>query len=186
MPLKRTMDLIKLEDDFLEEETLKIYSVAVYHHAEYLALNISALRDVPEVLIARVFLRALQEFFGIEIRWRQVHLESISGLARSDNPSSMLDLPDGLKLVREYDRILISRHKRNELSQPEIMAISGPGKISMPNWGGTIGLSVLPRQDNLQIERSSPGKVFFDADLISFPLILRNPKPGVRFRPWGS
>jgi tRNA(Ile)-lysidine synthase len=185
MPLKRTMELIKVEDDFLEEETLKIYSAAVHDQGESLAVNISALRGVPGVLIARVFLRALQEFFGVEIRWRQAHLESISWLVRSNNPSSMLDLPEGIKLVKEYDRIVISRHKEIELSQPEITRISGPGKISMSKSGGTIELNVLPREQNLQIERNSPGKVFFDADLISFPLILRSPRPGDRFRPWG-
>ena len=185
MPLKRTMELIKVEDDFLEEETLKIYSAAVHDQGESLAVNISALRVVPGVLIARVFLRALQEFFGVEIRWRQAHLESISWLVRSNNPSSVLDLPEGIKLVKEYDRIVISRHKEIELSQPEITRISGPGKISMSKSGGTIELNVLPREQNLQIERNSPGKVFFDADLISFPLILRSPRPGDRFRPWG-
>ena len=185
IPLKRTMELIKLEDDFLEEETLKIYASAVYDQAESLAVNTAALRGVPGVLIARVFLRALQEFFGVEIRWRQTHLESISRLVRSNNPSSVLDLPEGIKLVREYDRILISRNKEIELSQSEITPISGPGKISMRKWGGTIELNVLPREGNLQIERNNPGKVFFDADLISFPLLLRSPRPGDRFRPWG-
>jgi tRNA(Ile)-lysidine synthase len=185
MPLKRTMELIKLEDDFLEEETLKIYSAAVYDQAESLAVNISALRGVPGVLIARVFLRALQEFFGVEIRWRQAHVESISWLVRSNNPSSVLDFPEGIRLVKEYDRVLISRHKEIESSQPEITPISGPGKISMSKSGGTIELNVLPREQDLQIEINSPGKVFFDADLISFPLILRSPRPGDRFRPWG-
>ena len=146
MPLKRTMELIKVEDDFLEEETLKIYSAAVHDQGESLAVNISALRGVPGVLIARVFLRALQEFFGVEIRWRQAHLESISWLVRSNNPSSMLDLPEGIKLVKEYDRIVISRHKEIELSQPEITRISGPGKISMSKSGGTIELNVLPER----------------------------------------
>jgi len=185
IPLKRTMELIKLEDDFLEEETLKIYSAAVFDQDGSLAVNISSLRGVPGVLIARVFLRALQEYCGVEIRWRQAHLESISWLVRSNNPSSVLDFPEGIKLVKEYDRILISRHKEIELSQPEITPISGPGKISMSKSGGTIELSVLPREQDLQIERNSPGKVFFDADLICFPLILRSPRPGDRFRPWG-
>ena len=36
---------------------------------------------------------------------------------RSNNPSSVLYLPEGIKLVREYDRILISRHKEIELSR---------------------------------------------------------------------
>ncbi len=184
-PLKRTMDLIRLEDDLLEAEALKIYSAAVHNDAEFVAVNISALRDIPDVLVARVFLRALHEVFGVEIRWRKAHLESISELVRSKNPSSELDLPEGLKLVREYDRVLISRYEKNEFSLPETTAISGPGKVSIPTSGGTIELKVLPRQHDFEIEKSSPGRVFFDADLISFPLTLRSPRPGDRFRPWG-
>lgn len=184
-PLKRTMELIKFEDNFLEREVTKIYADSVTHDVTTLTVKISQLRDLPEALIARLISRALHDFFGAEIRWRQSHLKSVSAMMRRNNPSAVLYLPDGIKVIREYDLILISRLERQELPRSDFITVSGPGKVPAPQLGRAIEFRVLSKTKNFQIDTSDRTHVFFDADVLKFPFVIRTPKPGDRFRPWG-
>jgi len=185
-PLKRTMELIKSEDDFLESEVTKIYADSVTHDATSLTVNMSQLGDLPAALTARLLLRALHDFFGAEIRWRQSHMRALSAVIRRDNPSAMLCLPNGIKLVREYDLILISRHERKESPRSDFITVSGPGKVPAPQLGRAIEFRVLSKADNWRLDTSDRTNVYFDADVLKFPLVIRTPRPGDRFRPWGK
>ena len=185
-PLKRTMELIKFEDNYLEREVTKIYADSVSHDGASLAVNMSRLRELPEALIARLLLRALHDFFGAEIRWRQSHLRSISAVIRGGNPSAMLHLPDGIKLIREYDLVLISRNERQELPRSDFITVSGPGKVTAPQLGRAIVFRVLSEAENFHLDKSDRTNVFFDADALKFPFVIRTPRPGDRFRPWGK
>ncbi len=185
-PLKRTMELIKFEDNFLEREVTKLDADSISHDDVSLIVNMSQLRDLPEPLIARLLLRALHDFFGAEIRWRQSHLRSLFAVMRRDNPSAMLYLPDGIKLVREYDLLLISRQESKELPGSDSITISGPGRVPVPQLGRAIEFRVLSKTDNFRFDTSDRTNVFFDADVLEFPLVIRTPKPGDRFRPWGK
>jgi tRNA(Ile)-lysidine synthase len=184
-PLKRTMELIKFEDDFLEQEVTKIYSDSVTNDAASLTVNMSRLRDLPEALIARLFLRALHDFFGAEIRWRQAHLRRLFAVIRGDNPSAIAHLPDGIKLIREYDLVLISRHEKEELPLSDFITVSGPGKVPAPQLGRAIEFHVFSKTENFHLDKSDRRNVFFDADVLKFPFVIRTPRPGDRFRPWG-
>ena len=128
-PLKRTIELIKVEDSFLEREVTKIYADSVTHDATTLTMKIAQLRNLPEALILRLILRALHDFFGAEIRWRQSHLKAVTAMMSANNPSAMLYLPDGIKLAREYDLILISRLEKQESPQSDFITVSSPGKV---------------------------------------------------------
>jgi len=184
-PLKRTMELIKLEDDFLENQVARLYEDKMFLNAGSLTMDLSLLRDVPEVLAARLILRGLHELFGAELRWRQSHLCGLLAMIRSDNPSITLDLPDGLKLIREYNRVSISRQHEKQASAVSSRVILGPGKVEMPNTKGALEFQIIPMTQFHPEEISDQKKAFFDADVVQFPLILRPPRPGDRFQPWG-
>jgi tRNA(Ile)-lysidine synthase len=185
-PLKRTMDLIKYEDNFLEREVTKIYADSVTHDAASLTVNMFRLRDLPEAIVARLLLRALHDSFGAEIRWRQSHLRSMSAVIRRDNPSATLHLPNGIELVREYDLIRISRNESKELPRSDFITVSGPGRVVAPRLGRTIKFSIFAKAENFHLNKSDRTNVYFDADALKFPLVVRTPKPGDRFRPWGT
>ena len=185
-PLKRTIQLIKSENSFLEQEVTRLYADSVSHDSASLTVDISGLRTLPEPLIARVLLRSLHDFFGGDIRWRQSHVQSLSAVVRRDNPSAMLYLPNGIKLVREYDLIMISRRERKELPRSDSITVSGPGRVPVSQLGPAIEFRVLPKADNFRPDTSDRTSVFFDADALKFPLVIRTPQPGDRFRPWGT
>jgi len=169
----------------LENQVARLYEDNIFLNAGSLTMDLSLLRGIPEVVVARLILRGLHELFGAELRWRQSHLCGLLAMIRSDNPSITLDLPGGLKLIREYDRVSISPHHEKQASAAPRRVILGPGKVEMPSIKGTLEFQIIPMTQFHPEEISDQKKAFFDADIVQFPLVLRPPRPGDRFQPWG-
>ncbi|MBI5570038.1 MAG: tRNA lysidine(34) synthetase TilS [Desulfomonile tiedjei] len=184
LPAKRTADLIEQEDAFLNQEAMKVFSAAVARGTEALTLDLPKVRACPEVLRARVILAALYELSGPDIRWQRVHVSSVAALAGSRRPSAAVNLPGGLIARREYDRLILSRATIAEEPSPFSIALAGPGRTLIPEAGMALQVRILPRDAISDVE-TPPDVAIFDADEVPFPLVVRPPQAGDRFRPWG-
>jgi tRNA(Ile)-lysidine synthase len=128
---------------------------------------------------------ALYEMSGPDVRWARSHVDAILRLAGAEKPSGVVNLPGGLTFSREYDRLVLSR-ERKEPRTPEFMIIvDGPDEVEIPPAGMKLAFRVLPASASIDVRAKRVDKVFFDADLVSFPLTLRTFRQADRFRPWG-
>jgi tRNA(Ile)-lysidine synthase len=182
-PLKRTMDLIRKEDEFIESEAMRIYAHSVSHEQEDLVFDLASLKHVPEVLFCRIILLGLYELSGPDVRWQRVHAESVFHMVRGRNPSAIIDLPAGLKVWREYEKVRLSAQTR-VIDAPFRIVVNEPGRVEIPRGGMHLEFRVstaarVPSRDQ------EGSRAVFDAEGMSFPIVLRPPKPGDRFRPWG-
>jgi len=184
IPAKRTADLIKYEDAFLDQEAMKVFSRAVTRATEGLTLDLHKILACPGVLRARVILAALYELSGPDIRWQRVHVSSLAALAGSRKPSAAVNLPGGLIARREYDRLILTRDVAAEAPSPFVIVIAGPGTTMIPEAGIALQMSLVSR-DSISHLKTSPDVAVFDADQAPFPLVVRSPQAGDRFRPWG-
>jgi len=184
-PLGRTLQLVADEEDFLEREAAQLYAAAVSSVESGLVLDISALTAAAPVLAARVVLAALYALSGPGVRWTRTHVDAIFNLLRSGNPSARLNLPGGLFLVREYGRVYLG----NRTLAPPLpgweLPVFGPGTLVVPDAGVALKFRII--EDRNEVPRFLDGRrtVVFDADAVPFPLTIRSPRPGDRFRPWG-
>lgn len=184
-PLGRTLQLVAEEDDFLESEAARLYGQAVSPIENGAALDIAHLTSAEPVLAARVVVAALYALSGPEVRWTRSHVGVILDLLRSGNPSAQLHLPGGLSLVREYGRMYL-RNRPIEPSQPDWeVTVVGPGIVDVPGAGMTLRFRVIEDRSEVPLLLDGRKKVVFDADAVPFPLTVRSPRPGDRFRPWG-
>ncbi|MGO9569977.1 MAG: tRNA lysidine(34) synthetase TilS [Desulfomonilaceae bacterium] len=184
-PLQRTIELLGEEEQFVKEMAQKLYSQTVSRTETGLELNVPALRSAPMVLASRAILLALYTISGPDVRWTRSHVETIWKLPRSQSPSAVAHLPEGLVAAREYDRLVLSKGAVAESKPQPVILVSGPGIVEIPGTGHILRLQLREREVMRLQEYDGITAVAFDADEVSFPLTVRSPRPGDRFRPWG-
>jgi tRNA(Ile)-lysidine synthase len=184
-PLQRTIELLGEEEQFVNEMAQELYSQAISSSEAGLEMSIPGLRSVPMVLASRVILLALYTLSGPDVRWTRSHVETIWKLLRSASPSAVAHLPGGLMVAREYDRRVLSRRTAAELTPQPVVLVSGPGTVEVPGTGHILKLQLREREGMSLKEFDGITAAAFDADEVSFPLTVRSPMPGDRFRPWG-
>jgi tRNA(Ile)-lysidine synthase len=147
-------------------------SIAV---APFLALP-AALRNV----VTRRILRTVR---GDLRRIGRVHIRSVEDLARSERAQGSLDLPNGLKLTRTYDRLIYSL--RTEQVTPDFSySVEGPGTLFLREIRMNLTL-VEKERTGEPTAPASPWTALLDGDKVRFPLLIRSVRPGDRFVPLG-
>ena len=132
---------------------------------------------------------------GIKPRHGQLgaaHVEAVLQLARGRQSGSSLALPGGVEVRRERDALVFqaieNAGKRDPQSAPQefeyqIDLARGGAEVSVAEMGCVFRLRVIdwpPKRG----ETSRDGAVL-DRDRLRFPMVLRNWRPGDRFRPQG-
>ena len=184
-PLQRTIELLGEEEQFVKEMAQELYSRTISRSEAGLEMSIPGLRSAPMVLASRVILVALYTLSGPDVRWGRSHVETIWKLLRSASPSAAADLPGGLMVAREYDRLVLSRRTAAELAPQPVIVVSEPGTVEVPGTGHILRLQLREPEGMCLQKYDGITAAAFDADEVSFPLTVRNPLPGDRFRPWG-
>jgi tRNA(Ile)-lysidine synthase len=185
-PLRRTIELIAVEDRFLNEQARNLYSRVVSRSADSLVLEVRELLAAPEVLAARVILEAFITLSGPHTRWSREHVREVMKVMRGRKPSAKVDLTGGLVLRREYERLFLSIKREEEYCPPFSTTVSGPGEVRITGSGSVIVFRTFSGTPDFRADFADPRVAYFDADQIQFPLILRSLHPGDRFRPWGT
>jgi tRNA(Ile)-lysidine synthase len=93
------------------------------------------------------------------------------------------------------DKIVFAREARplrqvppglpGEEKPPFECLLEKPGSIFIPELAITVRAVVLPPDARPDLRNAGHQAAFFDMETVSFPLTVRNPKPGDRFIPLG-
>lgn len=211
-PLRRSLALLEKEERFLDQMAEDIYERAVFRADESerrgadnqsralksgpapavngtqpsgtyseIIISIPELVSNDEVLIARVLLMAFHQFGGAAVRWQKAHVDAAIDLLNNRAGSGTVHLPQNIIVSRHYETLMISR-KKEDTAQSLNLIISREGRFSLPDYGE---LRITMMDAALTDIRSDAYRVFFDAEAIDFPFIVRYPEPGDRMKPWG-
>ncbi|MFH1114764.1 MAG: tRNA lysidine(34) synthetase TilS [Pseudomonadota bacterium] len=184
-PLMRSVKSIREEEQFLESMARELKSYTVRQGDDRVVMAIPDLLKVPRVLAGRVVLGGLYGLSGPSVRWARVHLDTIFKVMHSDNPSAEIDLPGGIVLVREYDRLTFAVG-RPERPHPFSVTAAGPGDLRVPSTNMIMTFEIIEaRRSGVSVGAAGPLDAYFDADDAPFPLTVRSLQPGDRLRPWG-
>ncbi len=115
------------------------------------------------------------------LTYRQI--SAIDRLALAKRPQAEIHLPGGLRVRRTYDHMVFSRFSPEEPSD-YLCDLQGPGRFFIQGVGSSVLVERLS-DENLIIREDTPWTACFDAGKITFPLTLRNFRPGDRFVPLG-
>ncbi len=149
------------------------------------ALHIAAQR--------RIIRKAIETVKGDLRRIQYSHIEAIIRLLKKEPMNGALDLPDRIRILRDYDRILISKEKKDlrkskkdfGIVSPFQYKVFSPGSLLIQETGVSIKFSEIEAKEISNIRKTGDSVIFLDRDKLSFPLTIRNFKPGDRFTPLG-
>jgi tRNA(Ile)-lysidine synthase len=194
--LNRLAAIMGPEQQMIENFIQPIFeNTTIFEKQGSLGLGIAVLNQHPLAVQRRLIRRAILRVKGNLRRIAWVHIEAVLKLAQKGCQANMLDLPDGIRICRRDEMLLVSQEapgsgRRVQAAFASAMPayeyrLAAPGVIRIKEAAVQICFSEVPNDP--VFDRCQPGQriVFFDMDRIRFPLVIRNFCPGDRFSPLG-
>ena len=115
------------------------------------------------------------------------HVEAVMDLATRSRSSGCLDLPDGIRVIREATVLKIKKEDQ-ESGVPKIdyhYTITAEGTNVIKEANVVLKLKEIDIEDVPDFKDAAQTCAFLDRDRLQFPLMVRNFRPGDRFSPLG-
>jgi tRNA(Ile)-lysidine synthase len=176
--LVRQAAILGEEDDLLERLATEIFETLARVEAGSVAFPVVALAAEHPALQRRLLRLACERLAGSLRGIGFRHVELVRSLMNSPSPSAgPLRLPGNLTAERRYEYLVINLGQVG-LAHDWDLALPGPGRYELAGTGLclTLRLSEGP---------GGAGEALFDAASLSWPLLVRSPRRGDRFRPRG-
>ena len=198
--LNRFAEIIRLEDEWMNNAIEPVFDdVLISKDSESLTLSVPRLCRIQVAIRRRVIRKAIEAVKGDLRRITFFHIEATLKLIEKLQAYGYLDLPSGLRVRRKGAELCFAKEERDLpeigfkfdlaekftfkyfVPQPNISSVS----IHIKETGAQLKFSKIKVENIPDIHCPGQHVAFFDMDNLSFPLILRNFKPGDRFTPLG-
>jgi tRNA(Ile)-lysidine synthase len=177
----RTAEIFRDEERYFEIQVTKTLMRLISRKRDSeIELFLAPLEALDSAILRRVLRRAIDATRGL----RGVsldHIEDIVGLIRTGRTGSRLYLPGHVRIIKSYATLVITGNPPPQLSD---YILDGPGAVVLRE----ASLVVTCRTCGIEeVEAYGDGKrtALFDADKMSFPVVIRRRKPGDSFYPFG-
>ncbi len=183
--VQRIVNLMRKEDKYLDRKTEEILQRTRSEREEN-AYDLCGIRSVPEGLKKRLMFKLLKKHSGNEeVRWTLRHAGLVEKLISSRKKRGEIHLPEGLRIEKRDEVVLIhSQGKRDEsasIRYEYFLELEQSRRIE--EIGFTFRATGMPVNKE---ERDAADFVFtFDGNLFEPPYLIRNRRPGDRFRRTG-
>jgi tRNA(Ile)-lysidine synthase len=141
--------------------------------------DLSKLFLEPAPLRKRLYRTAVGAVKGDLKRISFIHLADIERLVLSGKPNGELNLPGGIRVVRDYSSLVFTVHEDDPFSDLDELSITDCGNYDLP-CGGLI--SVSPAGG---LEIIGKDSLTLNSGELPFPWTVRYFRKGDRFRPLG-
>ncbi len=176
--LSRTSEIIGMEDDFMEVRAREWVDTNVLFKEGIIGLPIHPFKGLHTALKNRVIRYLLKKRMGHLRRISYEHINAIIDMIHGKRPNMEAHLPYNIVVRKVYNWILFDEKKELEDFYYEI---PGHGKYYLD----AINSWIIVEQVNSVNETDKEGVIFLDADMIEFPVVIRNMRPGDRIALWG-
>lgn len=185
-----------LRDD---QEFLNIYSHDIFHRIAQegdneIRISLSDFIQCPKAVQSRVLRRGIEllkkNLTGIEY----IHIEGVLHLAQNSQVGSVLDLPEGIRVAKDYEYLVLYREEGHKIPGQAILdfqyELGIPGRAIIPQLKVEILAEDLgdwpkaPRMGPPVLDKDNRC-IYIDAGTIGHSLYVRNRRDGDRFKPLG-
>lgn len=182
--LGQTAEIMKRDNEWLEAEAgTWVEMQAEITNNGQIQVPLSSFRGLPEGLRNRI-IRCILRITGEGLRRVSLrHIEAVNHAAMEGKAQSVLSLPNNIVVKKVYERLVFSVMKQTG-PKAFCCVIDRPGTFHLDAIGYDISLKQI-RKGALHDMKASPWTAFLDADLLDYPLLIRNSRPGDRFVPLG-
>ena len=199
--INRLGAILQSEEEWINALTTPLFNQAVLHlDDQKIRLSVSVLLNFHMAAQRRIIRKAILEIKGDLRRITYSHIDSILHLINKDFTDAHLDLPDQIRILKQADHLIIQKEIKN-------LRIAKPPEKNLkpPVFAYLVSRSAAESEDFIYIHEiktritfsktdraliqnlSGQGgqTAFFDWEILRFPLIIRNFRPGDRFSPIG-
>ncbi|MBI5583600.1 MAG: tRNA lysidine(34) synthetase TilS [Deltaproteobacteria bacterium] len=186
--LNRMADLLRIDEDFLQEKTREAWSRTAAAAGGPPGLSRSRLAGFHPAIGSRLIQRALRQTPGGLVGLGSSHILTLLRAAAGPSPAGSFPLPGGRVAIWEKDRLLIRpRPAADRSPRPFSYQVDGPGKVIIRETGGILklkkvrlGAGVLEKGAGRNQEEA-----LVDWTKIHWPIRVSSLQAGDRFQPLG-
>ena len=182
--LGRTAEIMRLDDAWMAGIAEKwVVQTARIRQGRDVSIPLTSFMLLPDAMKYRVIRHALMLTAGTLRKISMGHIEEAARLTLRDKPQASINLPNGLRAQRIYDRLIFTREEKKELDEFSY-TLDSPGSFDLEILGCTVTAQECDRTE-IAYGHATPWTAFLNADPLSFPLEVRNFRAGDRFVPLG-
>ena len=204
--ISHTSNIIRMENEFINNSVDRILSNwNVNFKEKKVNIEIPKFKKLHPALQSRIIKTLLENFSHTKTGIGFRHVESVIDLIEDGRPNGLLDLPSGVKIRREYSNLIILGGKESDAETSESLQITEknkgryeddkweandyyytveiPGRVNIKEIGMVIGFDII--DDKSRLDFKSDDTVFMDYETVSFPVVIRNIRPGDKIQPLG-
>ncbi|MDD5107242.1 MAG: tRNA lysidine(34) synthetase TilS [Desulfuromonadaceae bacterium] len=178
--LVSTASRIRDAESLLEELTERTFTEICCTEGNQVVSSVARLRTLSVPLQKRVLRHAILRLTGSLTGIGQRHIDAMVAGITSERPGSQLILPNDVRMVREYDRLILTQDQEKDCTADFELLISSPGCYTLPTGG------------RLTISQTDAAPCNHDSDTMCcnlattpFPWLIRSFRPGDRMVPFG-
>lgn len=188
--LSRMSDLIKIDSDFINMNALESYHKCIKNLNEDQAeLDLAKLADLHPAIMSRVIRLALNEIKGDLKGIENIHIKNVENLILKGRTGAVVQLPGKLRVARSYRFIKIYREKENRGIPEFNIKMNIPGKTDIEALEACIEAEIIENRFDSNFYKNIKNNAmeqFFDYDILSEGINIRQRRKGDKFRPCGS
>jgi tRNA(Ile)-lysidine synthase len=182
--LGQTGEIMKMDGEWLDSAALEWFRTnAEPMDGGRVRISLFPFTKAPAALRNRVIRHTIKTIKGDLRGVNQRHIKAVNQLSKGDRPQASVNLPHGLRVRRAYDHMVFDLTAEKRLEGFSYV-LDGPGVFNLDGLDSTILLEEAANDANQAMVESS-WTASLDADHITYPLVIRNWKPGDRFVPLG-
>jgi len=181
--LALTADILRGENEYLDTLAEAWIQNAIESGDQGLiSIPLDLFQNLHTALKRRVLRALIKKLRKNLLRIEYDHVLAVSNLINSHKPQGRLDLPDGLIVVKVYDRLEMSLSEMKPENYQYIL--EGPGSYYISEIDRTLTLTIIEKSG--PVDKNHDESIsYLDADKVGFPILVRNFRPGDRFIPLG-
>lgn len=175
----RTMDVLREEEKYFDIIVTKTLMKLISRKTDLrIELFLTPMLAMEKVILRRVLRRAIDETKGLR-GMGFINIEDIIGLIKQGNPGDRLNLPKGLRVIKNYSTLVITSEIPHRIG---IFTLNAPGEVIVKDINAVIRASIQDKTDNYGDGRKI---AVFDAEKTGIKLIVRPREKGDCFYPSG-
>ncbi|OGW36536.1 MAG: tRNA lysidine(34) synthetase TilS [Nitrospirae bacterium RBG_13_39_12] len=175
----RTMDILREEEKYFDIIVTKTLMKLITRKTDFrIELFLSPMEAMDKVILRRVLRRAIDETKGLR-GMEFIHIESIIDLIKHGKQGNRLNLPKGLRVIKNYSTLMITSESPSRMGT---FTLNVPGEVFIKERGAVITASSEDKVDNYGNGKTT---AVFDLDKTGSVLTVRARANGDFFYPMG-
>lgn len=195
----QTASILRHEEDWIEKTLKPLYHELISRTAPgTVSMSVRQIKNHHVAVQRRAIRKAISTVKGDLRRIAFHHIDSAIRLICNGPSAGHIDLPGKIRILREYDQIEIVKENlnlRKTAAKPDIAGNTGttsfeyvitePGVLFVKEIERKIEFSEIVLKKSLDLSLCGQHAAYLDMSKLCFPMILRNVRPGDRFKPLG-